>query len=108
MPNTQDIVALFLMCSEDEANRFWCAAFVYYCVILAGFEIPVRPKEFSCSFAGGVAWEEWTQITVSNARSGNDDAFKPADGDIVFLIECSTIRIMIILALYRKIMMNIS
>ncbi len=61
VPNTQDIVALFLKWSEDEANRFWCATFVYYCVILAGFEIPVRPKEPSCSFAGCVAWEEWTQ-----------------------------------------------
>ena len=31
----------------DEANGLWCAAFVYHCVILAGFKIPVRPKESS-------------------------------------------------------------
>lgn len=29
-----------------------------HCVILAGFKIPVRPNESSCSLAGCVAWEE--------------------------------------------------
>lgn len=43
VPNIQDIAALFPKWSVDEANGLWCAAFVYHCVILAGFKIPVRP-----------------------------------------------------------------
>lgn len=61
VPNIQDIVALFPKWSVDEANGLWCAAFVYHCVILAGFKIPVCPKEASCSLAGCTAWEEWAQ-----------------------------------------------
>lgn len=68
----------------DEANGLWCAAFVYHCVILAGFKIPVRPKESSCSLAGCVAWEEWAQADNRiECHSGNDDVFEPAAGDIV-------------------------
>lgn len=82
--NIQDIVALFPKWSVDEANGLWCAAFVYHCVILAGFKIPVRPKEASCSLAGCVAWEEWAQADNRiECHSGNDDDFKPAAGDIV-------------------------
>lgn len=58
VPNIENIDALFSKWSVDEANGLWCAAFVYYCVRLAGFKIPVRPKESSCSLAGCVAWEE--------------------------------------------------
>ena len=61
VPNIQDIVALFPKWSVDEANGLWCVAFVYHCVILTGFKIPVCPKEASCSLAGCAAWEEWTQ-----------------------------------------------
>ena len=52
--NIQDIVALFPQWSVEEANGLWCAVFVYHCVILAGFKIPVRPKESSCSLAGSL------------------------------------------------------
>ncbi len=84
MPNIQDIVALFPKWSVDEANGLWCAAFVYHCVILAGFKIPVRPKESSCSLAGCVAWEEWAQAdTRIEYHSGNNNVFQPAAGDIV-------------------------
>ncbi len=84
VPNIQDIVALFSKWSVDEANGLWCAAFVYHCVILAGFKIPVRPKESSCSLAGCVAWEEWAQADNRiECHSGNDDVFEPAAGDIV-------------------------
>lgn len=83
-PNIQNIVALFPNWSVDEANGLWCAAFVYYCVTLAGFQIPVRPKESSCSLAGCVAWEEWAQADSRiEYRSGNDKAFHPEVGDIV-------------------------
>ena len=49
-PTIQSIVSLFPKWSVDEADGLWCAAFVYYCVILAGFQIPVRPKESSCLY----------------------------------------------------------
>lgn len=82
--NIQDIVALFPQWSVEEANGLWCAAFVYHCVILAGFKIPVRPKESSCSLAGCAAWEEWAQADSRiEYHSGNDKAFHPAAGDVV-------------------------
>lgn len=84
VPNIHDIVALFPKWSVDEANGFWCAAFVYHCAILAGLKIPVRPKECSCSLAGCVAWEEWAQADNRiEYHSENDNAFQPAAGDIV-------------------------
>ena len=84
MPNIQDIVALFPKWSMEEANGLWCAAFVYHCVILAGFKIPVHPKEASCSLAGCAAWEEWAKADNRIAyHSGKDNVFQPAAGDIV-------------------------
>ena len=83
-PNIQDIVALFPKWSVDEANGLWCAAFVYHCVILAGFKIPVRQKESSCSLAGCIAWEEWAQADSRiEYYNGNDNTFQPAAGDII-------------------------
>ena len=84
MPNIGDIVALFPKWSVEEADGLWCTAFVYHCVISAGFRIPVRPKESSCSLAGCGAWEEWAQADSRIAyHSGNDNAFYPAPGDLV-------------------------
>lgn len=55
-----------------------------HCVILAGFKIPVRPKDSSCSLAGCVAWEEWAQADARIGYHGwNDNAFQPTTGDIV-------------------------
>ena len=88
MPNIQDIVALFPKRSVDEANGLWCAAFVYHCVILAGFKIPVRPKESSCSFAGCVAWEEWAQADnrieyhIGIVLENYDDYIITAEGNV--------------------------
>lgn len=83
-PNIYNIVALFPNWSVDEADGLWCAAFVYYCVILSGFNIPARPKEASCSLAGCVAWEEWAQTDnrIEYHTAGDTD-FQPAAGDIV-------------------------
>ena len=82
--NIQDIVALFPKWSVEEADGLWCAAFVYHCVTLAGFKIPVHPEESSCSLAGCKAWEEWAQadsrIEYHNGKGG---AFQPAAGDLV-------------------------
>lgn len=43
-PNIQQIVARFPKWSVDEANGLWCAAFVYHCVVSAGFQIPFVRK----------------------------------------------------------------
>ncbi len=85
VPNIHDMVALFPKWSVDEADGLWCAAFVYHCLILAGFKIPARPKESaSGSLAGCLAWEEWAQADSRiEYHSGNDDDFQPAAGDIV-------------------------
>jgi len=82
-PTIQDIVALFPKWSVDEANGLWCAAFVYHCVILAKFKIPIHPKESSCSLAGCVAWEEWAQADSRIEYHSRNDNFQPASGDIV-------------------------
>ncbi len=39
-------------------------AFVYYCCIKVGFNIPIKyPNEnVKCNFAGCVAWESWTNL----------------------------------------------
>lgn len=83
-PNIQDIVARFPKWSVEEADGLWCAAFVYHCVILAGFKIPARPKEASCSLAACLAWEEWAQADSHiEYHRGNEGSFQPAAGDIV-------------------------
>lgn len=84
-PNIQNIVALFPGWSVDEADGLWCAAFVYHCLTLAGFKIPVRPKESaSGSLAGCLGWEQWAQADSRiEYRSSNDKSFQPASGDIV-------------------------
>ncbi len=83
-PNIQQIVARFPKWSVDEANGLWCAAFVYHCVVSAGFQIPVRPKECSCSLAGCSAWEEWAQADNRiEYHSASDGFFQPAAGDLV-------------------------
>ena len=57
--NLEPIVRLFPGWTLKEADKLWCAAFVYYCSIEAGFEIPIRPKGCrSCHLAGCIAWEE--------------------------------------------------
>ena len=65
-------------------DGLWCAAFVYHCVVLAGFKIPVWPTESSFYFAGCIAWEEWAQADSRiEYHNGNDNTFQPAAGDIV-------------------------
>ena len=84
-PNIQPILSFFPRWSIEQADRNWCAAFVYYCCVEAGFHIPVRPKEcISRNLAGCGAWEEFA---LGDKRieyhPGNDDCFIPATGDIV-------------------------
>ena len=40
----QQIVELFPKWTIKQADKNWCAAFVYYCCIKAGFKIPYSPK----------------------------------------------------------------
>lgn len=83
-PNIQDLVAPFPNLSVDEADGLWCAIFVYHCVTLAGFKLPVRPKESPCSLAGCIAWDAWAQADSRiEYHRGDDDSFQPAAGDIV-------------------------
>ena len=78
------IVRLFPTWSVKEADGLWCAAFVYYCCVEAGYGIPYRPEGcVSCNLAGCLGWEE---LAMNDSRieyhKGTED-FVPAAGDIV-------------------------
>ena len=84
-PNIQPIVALFPKWNMKQADKNWCAAFVYYCCTEAGFQIPYSPDEcISCSLAGCGGWEDFA---LNDKRidyyHGNKDTFIPEAGDIV-------------------------
>lgn len=83
--NLKPIVDLFPKWNIQQADRNWCAGFVYYCCIQAGFLIPYSPDEcVSCSLAGCGGWEDFA---IGNKRIeyhlGNDNTFSPEAGDIV-------------------------
>ena len=60
----------------------WCAAFVYYCCMQAGYRFPIRPKEcVSCNLAGCGAWEEWAK--ADNRVGWLANTCLPQPGDIV-------------------------
>ena len=83
--NIQPIIEPFPKWSLDEADGMWCAAFVYYCCKIAGFKIPVKPRECSkSSLAGCYQWEEWAKADkqIEYFPSGKKD-FSPQAGDIV-------------------------
>ena len=82
--NLKPIVSLFTGWTVEEADRLWCAAFVYYCCIEAGFEIPVRPNECkTCHLAGCIAWEEFAIGDPRIEYHTSKDDFVPQAGDIV-------------------------
>lgn len=83
--NIQPIVDLFPKWSVEQADRNWCAGFVYYCCVKAGFSIPYSPDEcVSCSLAGCGGWEDFS---LGDKRIeyyiGSDEKFIPEAGDIV-------------------------
>ena len=80
--NLQPIIEPFPGWRKKEAESLWCAAFVYYCCIAAGYRFPVRPKECApCNLAGCVAWEEWAK---KDPRIGwLPSSCLPQPGDIV-------------------------
>ena len=82
--NLEPVIRFFPQWTLREADGLWCAAFVYYCCRVAGFEIPVRPDECkTCHLAGCIAWEEFAQGDDRiDYRKGNE-SFVPGAGDIV-------------------------
>ena len=94
--NLEPIVQPFPKWTVEEADRLWCAAFVYYCCRQAGFEIPIRPEECkSCHLAGCIAWEEFATGDPRIEYHTPEDIFLPESGTlfstIVFLTTTSTI-----------------
>ena len=82
--NLEPIIRFFPAWNLKEADGLWCAAFVYYCCLEAGFEIPYRPKEcITCHLAGYVAWEEFALGDRRIEYHKGTEAFVPEAGDIV-------------------------
>lgn len=80
------IVELFPKWEIDNWDNKWCAAFVYYCCIEAGYKIPVKhPNEaIKCNFAGCSAWETWAKLKENNFyHEMGEGEFEPAIGDII-------------------------
>ncbi|MCL1787415.1 MAG: CHAP domain-containing protein [Defluviitaleaceae bacterium] len=52
----------------DSWDNNWCAAFVYWCCINAGYELPIRYENeaVTCNFAGCIAWEQWAKLPEIN------------------------------------------
>ncbi len=82
--NLEPIIQFFPTWSLKEADGLWCAAFVYYCCVEAGFDFPYRPKEcVTCHLAGCVAWEEFAIGDRRIEYHKATEAFVPEAGDIV-------------------------
>ncbi|MBO4887197.1 MAG: CHAP domain-containing protein [Firmicutes bacterium] len=82
--NLAVIVKPFPTWDIREADGLWCAAFVYYCCIEAGFEIPIRPDECTtCHLAGCIAWEEFATGDPRIEYHKDEADFVPEAGDIV-------------------------
>lgn len=82
--NLEPIIRLFPRWNVRDADGAWCAAFVYFCLAGAGFEIPYSPDEcVSCSLAGCGGFEEFA---LGDKRIGYHKpvgGFCPGPGDIV-------------------------
>ena len=82
--NLEPIVRLFPNWNVKEADGLWCAAFVYYCCIQAGFEFPYRPQECKfCHLAACCGWEEFAQGNAQIEYHKETESFVPKAGDIV-------------------------
>ncbi len=66
----------------DSWDNRWCAAFVYYCVVLAGIKLPVKPEgDFEVNFAGVGTWNKWAKLPEINKFVPPNEI--PQIGDIV-------------------------
>ena len=82
--NIEPIVRHFPKWNIQDADRLWCAAFVYYCCIEAGFQIPYSPDEcVTCSLAGCGGWEEFALGDSRIEYHKRSENFDPDVGDIV-------------------------
>lgn len=82
--NLEPIVRRFPKWNLREADRLWCAAFVYHCCVEAGFRIPYSPDECrTCSLAGCGGWEEFAMGDPRIEYHRRGEAFTPAPGDVV-------------------------
>lgn len=82
--NIKPIIELFPKWNLYDADNKWCAAFVYYCCIKAGFDIPYSPSECeTCSLAGCGGWEEFAIKNEQISYYPRTKEFVPEVGDIV-------------------------
>lgn len=83
--NLQPIVDLFPKWNMEQADGNWCAGFVYYCCVKAGFVFPYSPGEcVSCSLAGCGGWEDFaTGNEKIECHRNREAGFVPEAGDIV-------------------------
>jgi len=91
--NIAPIIDLFPKWSLENWDNIWCAAFVYYCCIEAGFNLPVKYPDESVpnNFAGCNAWEAWAKLSINQFYYSSDiEKFIPAKGDLVLYDEVFT------------------
>ncbi len=84
--NLQPIADLFPKWDLTNWDNKWCAAFVFYCCIETGYDIPVKHshESINCNFAGCSAWEKWASIEDNDFYYKYNSAdFEPQIGDIV-------------------------
>lgn len=84
--NLKPMTTLFSKYDVGELDGFWCAAFVYYCCLMAGFNMPAKyPHENkNIIFVGCLDWQMWAQLPENNFFYFKDDKnFIPSTGDIV-------------------------
>lgn len=82
--NLAPIIGLFPKWNIVDADGLWCAAFVYYCCVEAGFQIPYSPEKcVTCSLAGCGGWEEYALGDSRIEYHKVEETFVPEPGDIV-------------------------
>ena len=82
--NLEPIIRHFPRWNVKDADGAWCAAFVYYCLIEAGFEIPYSSDECkTCSLAGCGGLEEFAMGDDRIGYYKSCEEFSAEAGDIV-------------------------
>lgn len=82
--NLAPLVRPFPTWSVGDADGCWCAAFVHYCCMEAGFQIPYRPDGcISCHLAACPGWEEFAINDPRIKYHRGAEGFEPEAGDIV-------------------------
>ena len=68
----------------DSWDNCWSAGFVYYCVILYRYKLPVKPEgDFDANFGRCSTWSKWAKQPHINIFISPDK--EPEIGDIVLL-----------------------